>query len=176
MIGAILAGVYGDVAPQGDFESIATATVGSGGSSFVEFTSISQNYQHLQIRFLAQAGSVGMNVQLNGSTSGYAVHYLYGDGSTVTAGAGTGEIYMFAGRLPTANHYGVGVIDLLDYSNANKNTTLRSLAGNDQNGSGSVWLYSGLYPSTTVVSSIKILPTTGNFSQYSHFALYGIKG
>ena len=37
-------------AAGGDFESIATVTVGGGGAASIEFTSIPGTYQHLQIR------------------------------------------------------------------------------------------------------------------------------
>jgi hypothetical protein len=38
------------LAAVGDFESIATVSVGSGGAADVEFTSIPATYTHLQIR------------------------------------------------------------------------------------------------------------------------------
>ena len=41
----------------GDFESIATVTVGSGGASSIEFTSIPGTYQHLQVRGLLRQSS-----------------------------------------------------------------------------------------------------------------------
>jgi hypothetical protein len=67
------------------------------------------------------------------------------------------------------------ICDVLDYANTNKFKTLRSLTGNDRNGSGSIWLDSGLWRSTSAITSIKF--TTGTaFAQYSQFALYGIKG
>ena len=173
----MLAGNPTYVPPVDDFQSIATVTVGSGGAANVEFTSIPGTYTHLQVRFLAQGGAVGLNVQMNGNTSSdYVSHILYGTGSAVSAQGGGGESYIPCGRIPTATYFGVGVIDLLDYQNTNKYKTLRSLSGNDQNGSGAVWYFSGLYQSTTAISSLKFFSTTGNLSQYSHFALYGIKG
>ena len=41
----------------GDYESIATVTVGAGGSSSVTFSSIPSTYTHLQIRFTAQCSN-----------------------------------------------------------------------------------------------------------------------
>lgn len=158
------------------YESIATVTVGSGGAANVEFTSIPATYTHLQIRFIAQGGSVGLNLRMNGATSGYSTHYLTGDGATVSSSGTANEVYIYTGRTPTSTYFGVGVIDILDYANTNKFKTLKSIAGNDQNGSGSVWLFSGNYPSTTAVSSLTLFSTTGNLAQYSQFALYGIRG
>ena len=65
-------------------------------------------------------------------------------------------------------------MDILDYSNTNKNKTLRQLAGTDNNGNGVVGLSSGLWQSTAAVASIDIT-AIGSFSQYTSFALYGIK-
>ena len=54
----------------GDFESISTVSVGSGGAANVEFTSIPATYTHLQIRSLAQTNrsSIGrdiVNININ---------------------------------------------------------------------------------------------------------------
>jgi hypothetical protein len=159
------------------YESIATTTVGGGGAATVTFSSIPATYTHLQIRFLAQGGAVGLNCRMNGNTSAdYTSHFVYGDGSGVAAQGTTSETFIPCGRLPTSSYFGAGVIDILDYKDTNKYKTLRSLAGNDQNGSGSMWLFSGLYQYTTAVSSLTFFSSTGNLAQYSSFALYGIKG
>jgi hypothetical protein len=41
------------LAAVGDYESIATVSVGGGGAADVEFTSIPGTYTHLQIRALS---------------------------------------------------------------------------------------------------------------------------
>jgi hypothetical protein len=50
------------------------------------------------------------------------------------------------------------------------------LYGTDGNGSGAIFLGSGLWMNTAAVSTITITSAAGNFDQYSSFALYGIKG
>jgi hypothetical protein len=74
------------------------------------------------------------------------------------------------------NIFGTAVFDLLDYTNTSKYKTTRSLTGHDKNGSGLIVLYSGLWLNTAAVTSITVLPNTGNFNQYTSAALYGIKG
>jgi len=76
----------------------------------------------------------------------------------------------------TASIFGVTVTDILDYKDTNKYTTIRVLTGYDTNGAGDVLLYSGNWRSTSAVTSIVLFPASGNFNQYSQFALYGIKG
>ena len=171
----------------GDFESIATVTVGSGGASSVSFTSISGSYQHLQIRGIGRCnlgGSPGqvqsLFVRLNGVTaSNYAVHILGGDGSSASASAASSQTSMTSLGLAatsngTASVFGGVVIDILDYASTTKATTCRVLTGADYNGSGFVRLVSGLYTGTGAVTSVSLNPDSP-FVQHSTYALYGIK-
>lgn len=164
------------------FESIATVTVGAGGSAYAEFTSIPSTYTHLQIRSIAKSSTTAgrIDIQFNSDTgTNYANHFLDGTGSSVSAGAETSNgkisIYYLMTASTNANMFSGGVIDILDYKNTNKYKTLRALVGNDQNGSGDITLQSGLWQNTNAITSIKLTPQTGNLAQYSSFALYGIK-
>ena len=57
---------YSRYSITGSYESIATVTVGSGGSSYIEFTSIPGTYTHLQIRgILRNTGSSSSQGKLN---------------------------------------------------------------------------------------------------------------
>ena len=67
------------------------------------------------------------------------------------------------------------VCDILDYTNTNKLTVVRSLSGADGNGSGQVKICGPLWRSTNAVTTIRIHNDGSNFKQYSKFALYGIK-
>ena len=178
---ASMLGVGGGVAT--DYESIATVTVGSGGSATVDFSSISSSYTHLQLRYITRNASVTDTtfIRINGDTgSTYTYHQLRGNGSAASAG-GTASAQTRA-ELPfaaysgtTANAFGVGVIDFLDYKNTNKYKTFRTLGGADLNGSGFADFFSGAWLSTSAITSISIYASTGNIVQYSSFALYGIK-
>jgi hypothetical protein len=81
----------------------------------------------------------------------------------------------------TGGSFGVSIVDILDYANTNKYKTVRVLSGVDFNGTlagygGYVGPLSGNWRNTSAITSIKINAQTGNFTQYSQFALYGIKG
>jgi hypothetical protein len=171
--------------PQGDFESIATVTVGAGGAANIEFTSIPSTYTHLQVRLIARLSTAdtGGNVflQFNSDTaSNYSWHYVEGDGATANAGASANASQILCGRTTaataTAGQFGAAVIDILDYKNTNKYKTTRTLTGSDRNGAGVVRLDSGNWRNTNAITSIKLNPSTDNFVQYSQAALYGIKG
>jgi hypothetical protein len=172
--------------PPSSYESIATVTVGSGGSATITFTSIPATYTHLQIRCIARstqaAANFGILMYFNGITtqsSNYAAHALRGNGSSVSAFGGTTESIQSvgAGANATSGVFGAVVWDILDYTNTNKNKVVRALGGYDNNGSGIIQLSSGmLYSSQPVISSITFATTGNDFAQYSQFALYGIKG
>ena len=168
------------------YESIATVTVGSGGSSSITFSSIPSTYQHLQVRLMARTNRAAagdfLTVIFNSDTgANYSYHYLQGDGSSALAGSSTNSPYVFLHRFAassaTSGVNGVGVLDVLDYANTNKYKTTRSLAGYDNNGSGAIELDSGNWRNTGAITSITIAPGLGtSLNQYSSFALYGIKG
>ena len=168
--------------PPTAFESIATVTVGAGGAVTVEFTSIPATYSHLQVRFIARSGQspASMRMTFNSdSGSNYSYHELNGDGSTAAASTAAPLQFIYTGQyFNTTNHFGAGVVDILDYSSTNKAKTARILSGREDNGSGRIFLHSGAwYNSSTAVTSITFTREPGNnFAQYTTFALYGIKG
>lgn len=168
----------GVAASTTSYESIQTVTVGAGGASNVEFTSIPSTYKHLQVRAMTKMASNGdVAAYVNSDTgANYNRHYILGDGASASAGYQTsfGLEPAYVGTSATA--FGVFVQDFLDYANTNKFKTTRSLGGVDLNGSGLVILYSGLWRSTSAITSIKYDASGSTFSQYSSFALYGIKG
>ncbi len=170
------------LAAAGDYESISTVTVGSGGAANVEFTSIPGTYTHLQIRgigAMTASGPDDFRVRFNSDTgNNYARHYIVGSGSTASAAGGGSVSFGLVGTnsLPTtANTFGAAIVDILDYANTNKYKTIRSLAGYDANGSGYVGLSSALWQNTNAITTITLFPFTSTFPQYSTFALYGIR-
>jgi hypothetical protein len=172
---------YGGLSTFGvpsSYESIATVTVGSGGSASINFSSISSDYTHLQLRGIT-ANSVngdassGVLISLNSDTTAgnYKSHALYSDGSSVTASSSTRTL----GLSGSTNGYNTYVIDILDYKNTNKYKTVRSSSGFDQNGYGFVWFGSVLWMNTNAVTAITLAPGANNFLQYSQIGLYGVK-
>ena len=171
------------------YESIATTTVGGGGSSTITFSSIPSTFKHLQLRYIARSAQVGnassLILRFNSDTGSnyYAYHEIFADGSTAAAYADSTATLSQVDQIPAANKtasvFGVGVIDLLDYTSTSKNKTIRFLDGWDSNGTGSVVFGSSLYKPSTIaaISTITITDAYAqNFVQYSQFALYGIKG
>jgi len=171
-------------APEGAYDALATVTVPSGGVATIDFVGIPTGYKHLQLRGIVKStggGTEDFRMQYNGNTSAYAVHALYGNGSSAAANAGTSQTaivgpYNVVPYSGATSIFGAIVIDVLDYSSTNKLKTVRILGGQDSNGSGNIGLYSGFHTTdTTAITSIKLFATSNNLAQYSQFALYGVK-
>jgi hypothetical protein len=170
----------------GSYESIATVN-GTGSATFVEFTNIPNTYTHLQVRGIIQpnnpsgGGATFASMRINGDTgNNYTHHYLRGDGASVTAVGGGSTNYGLVALSTQGNATNVFtgfVMDILDYANTNKNKTVRTLGGYDNNGSGNVALISCLWLSTNAITSIRIFANDGlnlNVSANAKFALYGV--
>lgn len=171
----------------GSYESIATQTISTAVSS-ITFSSIPSTYTSLQLRFMASAGYGSYNnttirCELNGDTTStnYYYHTIYGD-ATAGAVASASQLQKITQGLDTATTtsiYGVGIIDLDNYTVTTQNKTLRAFAGYDTNGAASanrVTLSSMLWMNTSAINSIKLIGQDGNWTVGSTFALYGIKG
>jgi hypothetical protein len=169
----------------GNFYSIATTTVGAGGSSTITFSSISSTYTHLQIRMLSRSDYVSetndqISLRFNSdSGTNYSVHRLGGDGSISFSNAATSVTAGSAGRTTgsslASNIFAAEIVDILDYNNTNKYKTVKTLSGWDANGSGMPDFSSSLWRSTSAITTITMTMGTGNFAQYSSIALYGVK-
>jgi len=185
VLGIVASQISGHLfAPSGAYDSIATTTITAGTAASITFSSIPTTYTHLQIRMSARTDfalsiPIDVYIEFNGDTSytGYRNHRLKGDGATATAGTSASyDIHKITpAASTTASVFGGCVVDILDYANTNKNTTVRYLGGVDLNGSGNIVFGSVLWPFTTAVNQIKLL-ADGSFVAGSKFALYGIKG
>jgi hypothetical protein len=171
----------GGGAAAGSFELIAS-TIADGSSQSVTFASVPSTYKHLQLRIVANANlATRYNlVRVNGDTSNYKSHTLYGNGSTVYSdvpGAGTGAFVGGYYDVPsTTNQFGVAIVDILDYAVTTKNKTFRSLSG-AQSATNIIGLHSGVFLSTAAVTSVSVTCSGGGYyTNGSRFSLYGIKG
>jgi hypothetical protein len=181
---------FGSFLELTDFFQIATTTLGSSQST-ITFSSIPQDYTHLQLRLSTKtnrlsAGIDDMRIRLNGDTgSNYSIHGIYDYSGLYAFGNASIDYLTVQGASSTdtvANVLGVAIVDLLDYANTNKYKTVRVLAGTNNNVTsgtnlGLTAFNSGNWRNTAAVTSITLTPATGtSFVQYSSASLYGIKG
>ena len=167
-----------------DYVRLETTLISTNTAS-VTFSNLNNyaTYKHLQIRavlrgdFADVAGSAF--VTLNSDTgNNYARHLLNGNGSSVSSSGqiSTASMYNFnlLGANAGTNSFSPTILDILDFSSANKNTTLRSITGFVDSQFG-VSIRSGFWNNTAAVTSINIAPAGGNFVAGSRISLYGIR-
>jgi hypothetical protein len=161
---------------------IAGSTVGVGGTANFEFNNIPQNFTHLQLRVFGRstlnATVDNLSMYFNNDTgSNYSTHYLSGSGAGSFGSSGfTSQPRFYIPSLypaATTGQFASSIIDILDYSNTNKNKTVRILTGFDANGSGTIALVSGLWMSTAAITRFNA-ETSANIIAGSRFDLYGI--
>ena len=118
------------------------------------------------------SGNSALSLNYNSDTtaSNYYRHALLGDGSS----ASTQEAQQFYAGSLTDNAWASNIIDILDYTNTNKYKTVRSLSGDDQNGSGNIGFFKPLYANYCNHFN-QHRSQSANFATNSQFALYGIK-
>jgi len=186
VLGSLSSGV---AAATGSFESIATVTA-TGSETALNFTSIPSTYSHLQIRGIARSLEVAANsrrgtIRFNSdSGSNYTQHSLQGDGTSASAFGYSGLTYIYIEQMALtdgciANAFGVSIMDIIDYASTSKFKTLKVINGGSNNNTSTsfqVGLGSGLWRSTSAITSIQIGLDGETFKSGSTFALYGIKG
>jgi hypothetical protein len=178
----ILASSGGAVA--GSYELISTTVLtGTQASVTFDVSTLASTYKHLQIRFTGRNNGSGggstLSIRLNSdSGSNYSRHQLYGTSSSVGSGATTSTTSAWTGFTNGTDNastiFNAGIVDLLDIFSTSKNKTLRSFSGEPT--SSYVLFRSSAWLSTSVVTSIALIPESGSLVSGSRFSIYGIKG
>jgi len=169
--------------PDGAYDALATVTVGATSVASITFAGIPNTYKHLQVRGSVRGDYAGWGsaaMKFNSSNASYVeYHSLYGDGSSAAANASTAStagIQFIYTNGTNASIYTGFIADILDYTSTSKNKTVRSLSGNDLNGSGFIRMFSGLwYATPEAINTIAITFPGQNITQYSQFSLYGVR-
>lgn len=168
-------------------ELIATSTVGSGGASSIDFTSIPQTYTDLLLVFSGRHATTGTDsiiAQLNGTTSGYTFIYLGSTGSSVqnytqsSLGFSNGMPFgNIGGTNYTANTFSSCQLYLPNYT-AGSTAKVGSGEGGWENNDSSAAYFSFLAPKSTVTAAVTSISIKCSFYptlvQYSSASLYGI--
>lgn len=169
------------------YELIETVTLANNTTPTVTFSSIPADYKHLQIRASVQSSNSNslddvMTLTMNGNASAiYTWHWLEGTGSSVSSAGYTARNYIRIDTIDTARYGSLSftpvVMDILDYANTSKNTTVRYLHGDRGQGTQRIKLASGLYQATNAVTSMTFTGSLAgyNFNAGSRLSLYGVK-
>jgi hypothetical protein len=159
------------------YQLISSVTVGAGGASSLDFTSIPQTYTDLEILVSARTtgSGNGINITFNSNTSNYTNRALQGNGSgTSTYGTYNRNAGMFGYSGDTANSFGSTKIYIPNYAGSN-NKGYSADAVSENNGTTAYMnIVSGLWSNTSAITSISLAPMDGTLIQYSTAYLYGI--
>ena len=160
---------------------IEAKTAGSGGVSNFDFTSIPATYTDLKLVTSLRAGaSTGIKISFNNSTSGYTMRSVYGIGSgTPTSDNNVISDAIFSNSMVndssfTASTFANGEVYIPNYTSSN-NKSVSIDAVTETNATTALQqLVAGLWSNSAVISSIKLVPSAGNFAEHSTAYLYGI--
>lgn len=177
--------LYGILAAQtmaNTYTLIASSTVGSGGASSIEFTSIPNTYTDLLLVSNCRGTQAGLandgKVTVNNSTTGYSSRNLEANSVDATysqTGGSTGVKIIDVGGNATANTFSSIQIYIPNYTSSNhKCFSIDNVTENNGN-NGWKQLGTALWSNTSAITSIKLTPDSGTYVQYSTAQLYGIK-
>ena len=163
------------------FVKIATVTVGSGGTSSIDFSSIPSTYTDLCIKASVRSNIAGivdaMLISFNGSTSSITNRYLYGSGSAASSGT-TPARYAgeSVGSTATSNTFSNMEIYFPNYTLSNNKSFSVDLVTENNATAADSALIAGLWSVTSAINQITLSPNAATlFSQYTTATLYGIK-
>jgi hypothetical protein len=165
------------------FELIASTTVPTIlGAVNLSFTSIPNTYTDLclvlSMRNLTGGGE-NASITLNGSSSGFTMKGIYGDGSTNGSYGRSDNLnaVLSDGSFNTANTFSSSQFYFPNYAGSNnKSYGSESLTENNATGATAT-MQAGLWSNSAAISSIVIAATNGagTFAQYTTAYLYGVK-
>jgi len=161
------------------YEPIQSYTLGSAAAT-ITFSSIPATYTDLRLILIGTTSASGtMRLRFNSDTAtNYSYTDLTGNGSTAASSRGTSttNINITTGLVSGSSTTipVVSFVDIFSYAGSTFKTCLIS-ASQDYNGTGTTMQEVGLYRSTTAISTINLLLSTGNYSIGTTATLYGIK-
>lgn len=159
------------------YEAIATVTVGSGGASSIEFTSIPGTYTDLlMVMSLRWNGAQDLvDISINGSTANRSQRYFYGNGSTITNVSNTDLITLANNSTMTASTFSNCQIYIPNYTSSNNKSFSIEMVSETNATLAYTVLSAGLWSNSSAITSLGLSYSGYSFVQYSTATLYGIK-
>ena len=161
--------------------AIQTVTVGSGGASSIEFTSIPQTYTDLVVKLSTRTSNAdvygAVTMDFNGSTTSQSTKYLYGSGSAAGSISVGSTLYVGDGNgaNSTANTFSNMEVYIPNYTSSNNKSASSDAVGETNATTIYMSLQANLWSNTAAITSIRFNAITSKtFSQYSTATLYGV--
>lgn len=154
-----------DLLETQELTSSTTSVVFSGLDAYTD-------YKHLQVRASALVNST-IRLQMNNDTAtNYSWHQMYSTSSVISA-----QGLSVRGWIQVCENLGYNIpggliLDIYDFSDPNKNTTIKAVAGTTVN--NYIGHTSGAWYNKNAVTSIN-LHTGGTLFATTRFSIYGVK-
>jgi hypothetical protein len=157
--------------------------VPSGGAASIDFTNIPQSYTDLVVMLSARVDAANGVAQIyfnNSTASDKLWRRLYGDGSSVVSDSSNGtSSYVRPIGInrsdQTASTFGNMSIYIPNYTSS---TTYKSVSVDGVNENNATFaeaaFAAGLWQSNSAITRVTIIPSSGNFVQYTTAYLYGV--
>jgi hypothetical protein len=162
------------------FIKIQTVTVGSGGSSTIDFTSIPQTYTDLKLVMCLRSTRAtyaddDFFININGLTTNQSTKYIQGNGASLGSFSNT----RFGALIPadgaaTASVFGNAEMYVPDYTSANYKSSFIDAVHETNATTAYQRVHVNLWSATSAITQLTVVCAAGNFVQYSTATLYGI--
>jgi carbon monoxide dehydrogenase subunit G len=161
------------------FQLIASSTVGAGGASSIDFSSIPSTYTDLCVKLSVRISttSIDMAMDFNGVSTNRSRITLSGDGSGVSGGSASDAfIATIDGSGQTASTFASTEIYIPNYAGStNKSFSLDTVSENNAT-TAFAQLTAGLWSSTAAINQITFRGLSAfTFVQHTTAYLYGVK-
>ena len=161
---------------------ISSSTVGSGGASSFDFTSIPATYTDLLVLISARGANAATTnslwVQFNATGSSYTEKELTGSGTAASSGQNASAVKSYIGDIPaataTASTFGNAEVYIPNYTSANYKSFSANTVQENNTTAAYANLTANLWSNTAAITQVSILLTSSTLVQYSTAYLYGI--
>lgn len=170
------------------YKKIATVTVGSGGTTSIQFTNIPNTYTDLvvmaSLRHLETGGSAWATIKftLNGATGSNSQRNLYGLGSSISSNTESTDPTFYlrdnnSTGYSTANTFANMMMYFPNYAGSNAKSFSADYVTENNATSALIGLVALLWNQTSAITSMNFegYYSGDKFDQYSTVTLYGIK-
>lgn len=163
------------------YELISSVTVGAGGASSIDFTSIPATYTDLKLVLSGRNDTYRQTIiKFNNSSANFTLRNLNGDGASVASYTQAAYGYNMLGNMPlagtdTTSTFGSMEIYIPNYAGSNNKSISVDSVSENNGTTAYAFFTAGLWSITSAINQLTLLPYSGNFVQYSTAYLYGIK-
>ena len=156
---------------------ISSVTVGAGGASSIDFTSIPSTYTDLVIKYSIRNASTFATCYLrfNASTTSYTGRRLFVNSTTVSSDTVNADVIFENPSSYTASTFASNEVYIPNYAGSNNKSASIDFATENNAAANYEGIAAELWSNTAAITQVSIVPAAGTFAQYSTAYLYGIK-